>query len=344
MDLPERTADLTAAGISKDVLAGRRFRRVHRGIHVAADVPDSPDLRIQAASRLMRPGDVLGGWAAARLLGARHLDGIGPDGPQDVLIHLPRTSKLRPRPGIRYLRSGVEDVRDAAGLPVTSPEQTVVDLIRWAQDPKEGIAAAECLLATPLVSVADVRAFATAHPGMRGLPALREVLELLGEHSWSPGETRLRLVWQCDAGLVRPLANVDVFTADGHRLGVVDLLDPVTGLVAEYDGRTWHERRAREDHLREARLETVGLRVLRFFEPDVTIRRPRTVHRLHEAQRLGLAGAGWSARLSDGRIVRPGGGVEPSAASQARTAAERSTSWRDLAGAAAAFTSPGPRR
>lgn len=327
MDLPERTADLLANGATKDVIAGRQFRALHRGVHVPAHVLDSPDLRIQAAARLLRPGDALGGWAAARLLGAPFLDGIGPAGPEDVLIHLPKGSKLRPRDGIRYLRTDAHDIVQVRGIAVTSPATTVVDLIRWAEEWREGAVAAECLLGTPLVRLEDVRHFLTAHPGTRGLPLVSRTLPLLSEHSWSPGETRLRFLWQLDAGLPRPLCNVRIHTAGGHLLGIADLLDPETGLVGEYDGRPDHERwsAAVQDRIREEAFEAVGLHVARFFNPDVTTRRRRRVHRLREAWRRGPAEGSWWAQLSDGRVVHPGDRVEPSASPRAQNTAQRST-------------------
>lgn len=49
-------------------------------------------------------------------------------------------------------------------------------------------------------------------------------------------ETKLRLVWGLDAGLPAPLCNKAIFDLHGRHLGTVDLLDPVAGVVGEYDG------------------------------------------------------------------------------------------------------------
>lgn len=46
----------------------------------------------------------------------------------------------------------------------------------------------------------------------------------------------MRLAWVLKADLPRPLCNAPVFDATGRHLGTPDLLDPVVGLVAEYDG------------------------------------------------------------------------------------------------------------
>lgn len=329
VDTPLSTAKLVSSGTSKDVLAGRRYRALHRGVHVPADVPDSPDLRILAAIQLMRPGDVLGGWAAARVLGFPHLDGSGVDGRQDVLVYVPVGARRARRDGVRQVRAEVQDVVDVDGIPVTGPVVTAVDLLRWATDWREGVVAVECLLATGRVTTADVRRFVDHHPGLRGLSQVRRALPHLSEHSWSPGETRLRLVWELEAGLARPLANVEVFSDRGHLIGVTDLLDPESGTVGEYDGRAAHERRVRQDRLREESLEAANLQVLRFFHRDVTIRRGRTAHRLRQAHARGLARDrsrdGWFARLSDGRILRPGERLERSASPPDGRDAKRSS-------------------
>ena len=329
MDLPSSTAKLLAAGTSKDVIAGSRYRALHRGVHVAADVPDSPDLRILAVVELMRPGDVLGGWAAARLLGSPHIDGQGPDGAEDVLVYVPLGARRARRAGVRLVRAEVSDVVEVGGVLVTGAVATVVDLIRWATDWREGVVAAECLLSTGRVSLVDVTRFVAAHAGLRGLPLVRRALPHLSRYSWSPGETRLRLVWELQAGLVRPLANVEVFSVSGHLLGVTDLLDPEAALIGEYDGRAAHRGQVRKDRLREEALEAANLQLLRFFHQDVTVRRGRTAHRLREAHTRGLARDrsrdAWFARLSDGRIVHPGDRLERSASPGTGLAVERSS-------------------
>jgi Protein of unknown function (DUF559) len=99
------------------------------------------------------------------------------------------------------------------------------------------------------------------------------VLPLTDARAMSPGESRLRMVWQLHAGLPRPLSNVTVLGRDGEFLAMVDLLDLATGLVAEYDGA--HHANAEQraaDHAREERLERAGLVVVRATAVDLTRR------------------------------------------------------------------------
>ena len=49
-------------------------------------------------------------------------------------------------------------------------------------------------------------------------------------------ETSLRLVWQLECRLPPPEVNAVLRTGDGWLLGMTDLVDPESGLVAEYDG------------------------------------------------------------------------------------------------------------
>lgn len=96
------------------------------------------------------------------------------------------------------------------------------------------------------------------------------VLTYASERSRSPGESRLRLVWQLDAGLPRPLVNQEIFTRDGRLIGVADLLDPVAGLVGEYDGAD-HLRTSRRsrDTTREEKMRRVGLEYVDAVAPDL---------------------------------------------------------------------------
>lgn len=88
----------------------------------------------------------------------------------------------------------------------------------------------------------------------------------------------MRLVWELDAELPRPLCNVDVFSLDGSFIGRPDLLDPVAGVVGEYDGA--HHRSAeqrREDLRREEAMRHAGLEYFALVEGDL-----RDRHRVAE--------------------------------------------------------------
>ncbi len=113
---------------------------------------------------------------------------------------------------------------------------------------------------TDTVSLAEVRDHLARQGRCVGAPLLRAALALADENSWSPQESRARLVW-VGAGLPRPRCNAPVFDLTGRHLGTPDLLDPVTGVVAEYDGRVHLGRRLqdvrREEVFRDHGLEYV---------------------------------------------------------------------------------------
>ena len=94
----------------------------------------------------------------------------------------------------------------------------------------------------------------------------------------------MRLVWVLDAGLPTPLCNVPVFDCAGRLLGVPDLLDPVAGVVGEYNGADHKELdRRRSDNRREAGLRNVGLEYFDLVEGDLADR-THVVRRMQETR------------------------------------------------------------
>ncbi len=55
---PFTTGRARELGVSRRVLDGRRFRRVHRDVHVCAALPDTAELRRAAALLVLPPGAV----------------------------------------------------------------------------------------------------------------------------------------------------------------------------------------------------------------------------------------------------------------------------------------------
>ncbi|WP_133176427.1 hypothetical protein [Nocardioides currus] len=80
----------------------------------------------------------------------------------------------------------------------------------------------------------------------------------------SPLEVRVRTTAEEDAGYSRLLVNRVVLTADGVRIGEVDLLDPESGTVIEVDGAD-HRDAGRQswDITKEEALRQSGLEVCR---------------------------------------------------------------------------------
>ncbi len=138
--------------------------------------------------------------------------------------------------------------------------------------------------AADLTSVRRMRAYVGGKAGWQGVELVRRALDLADENSRSPAESRLRLVWVLDAGCPPPLSNREVFTLGGRLLGVADLLDPVAGVVGEYDGEdhAGAGRRSR-DADRDSAFRDHGLEVFRVtgfdeHQPHAVVARVRAAY------------------------------------------------------------------
>lgn len=163
-----------------------------------------------------------------------------------------------------------EEVRLVHGIPCTVAERATFDAARIAPSLVEAVVAVDMAAQAELCSITRVRACAERHPGWRGARQLRAALVLADENSWSPNETRTRMVWRLEAHLPAPLVNRPLFDLRGRLLGYPDLLDPESGLVVEYDGAD-HRRAARHagDVGREHAFRTHGLEVTHVTGPDL---------------------------------------------------------------------------
>jgi hypothetical protein len=185
-----------------------------------------------------------------------------------VDITVPGSGGRRPRPGIRLHRArsleGQATVH--AGLPVTSPARTVLDLA--ARLDRRGI---ERIVnqaeSARLADVPSLVALAGAQAGHRGAARL---LATLGEHvpgtTLTKSELEERFLRLCrDAGLPRPLCNHDV---EGLE---VDVVFAGERLLVETDSWTWHRSRQafEADRRRDAIHAAAGYRTLRFTHRQI---------------------------------------------------------------------------
>src|SRR3954465_3469518 len=108
--------------------------------------------------------------------------------------------------------------------------------MRSAEDLREAVVAMDMVAAAELTEVRRVCAYCAGRAGWKGVRRVRAALDLAREESRSPNETRMRLVWELDAGLPRPGLNRSVYTRNGRFVATVDLLDFEAGVVGECDG------------------------------------------------------------------------------------------------------------
>ncbi len=172
------------------------------------------------------------------------------------------------------------------GIPTLVPVRCLVDAVHAARELREAVVAVDMATTAGIVTLSDVAEYAQSRPRVRLIP---KALALATEHSRSPNETRLRLIWLLDAGLPQPLVNCPIRDTSGTLLGIADLLDPEAGLVVEFDGA---DHRTTQQHSRDVAkdeaMRDVGLEVARVTGRD--LRSPdRVVARLRNArQRAGF--------------------------------------------------------
>lgn len=272
---PVRADPKGIAGPTKAQAAGARWRQTSWGFHVPAGTPtDVPEQRILEQSMRLPAGGVVTGWAACRLHRVGLLDGLETDGTTELPVPLALGVKGRIRGDARVLRLheplAKSDRTRRYGIPCAAIERAAFDAMRLAPDVREATVVADMVAAAAKSSPSRMQEYVDTHPGFRAVGVARSALALADEHSRSPNETRLRLVWVLDAALPTPCANCEIFDRQGTLLGVADLLDPVAGMVAEFDGADHlGKRRHTRDIGKDDAFRRVGLEVARVTGTDL---------------------------------------------------------------------------
>lgn len=283
--------------------AAQDWVRTSRGLYVPSYVDRSvPEQRILEQSARAPAHAVVTGWAACRLHGGGFLDGLTAD-----LRTLPVPVNVGPRGflaadadvSICYGRLMPGDHAVRMGIPTVVVTRATFDAMRLTGEVREAVVVLDMMAAAGRVSVRLMVRYANPRATARE-PFLQEAIGLASEHSKSPMETRLRLIWLLDAELPSPYVNCDILDLDGHLLGEVDLLHPESGTAVEFDGAE-HRRALRHaaDVAKEQRLRDAGLEVARITGPDM-LDPSRVVTRLHataaRAARSPVTERRWVAR------------------------------------------------
>ena len=117
---PRESVVLDEDGVAEHTLRTSRWERTHRGLYVPAGTARTTTQRVVAAAALVPTRGAIGGWAAAHVHGADHLDGLDPTGAElDVDVLLPPDLHRLDVPGIAYRRAsfGPGEVRVVHDLP-----------------------------------------------------------------------------------------------------------------------------------------------------------------------------------------------------------------------------------
>lgn len=215
------------------------------------------------------------GWASLRLHGATFFDGLAGDGrtPLPVPLNPGHGHQLHSSAACSVSRDRLyaPELTRRLGIPCTRVTRALFDDMRYAKDPRAATVSLDMAAAAELASLAMMKAYVGEHPGWTGVEKVRNALALASEHSLSPKETVMRLIWVLDAGLPPPVCNQPVFTKQGKYVGRPDLLDADAGVVGEFDGA--EHRLARQharDVEREDRFRRLGLEYLKVTGPDLS--------------------------------------------------------------------------
>lgn len=261
------------SGPTRKQARGARWRRSSHGLYVPSTTdPDDAAQRIVEAAALLRSGDGVTGWAALHWWGGHWFTGVRGDRTLRP-VSLVTRQYLAPRRGIHVSqeRHQPREITDVEGVPVTPAVRSVCYEMRHAPSDRAAVVALDMAAYSDLVSVAEAGAYAGSLGGWRGIARCRRALALADENSWSPQEVLMRLVWELDGGRPRPLVNVAVFDGTGRHVATPDLLDPVAGVVGEYDGSLHLARSQRtRDVRREGELRALGLEYVTMLASDHT--------------------------------------------------------------------------
>jgi len=291
---------------------GPHWRRTSTGRYVPSGRDahvSQPAQRIAEAAGWCPDSGGVTGWASLHLAGARWFGGTAADGASlPVPLVLGPFGKRRRTPGALPSREQLppREITVRHGVRSTVVERAVFDQMRIAGSVREAVVALEMALFAELTSLRRFGVYVSHRPAWTGVGGVREAHALAVEGSESPQEVRMRLVYELDAGLPRPLVNRDVFGPAGELLGRPDIFDPIAGLVGEYDGG--HHRLAAvrsRDVSREEVFRAHGLEYFSVVEGDLP-RREMVVERMRRARDRALRSqepARWTLRGADG--LRP---------------------------------------
>lgn len=275
-------------GPTRRQAAGTRYRQTSTGLYVPAEVDETVvEQRILEQASRIRSGGAVTGWAALRWRGATFFDGTADRGGTQLPVPLVvGRSKLRPDPRIVISEAQIAPTErtKVAGIWCTTVQRALFDAMRSAGDVRTATVHMDMAAAAALISVALMSRYVAQRPAWTGVELVRAALLLATDHSRSPQETRMRLVWVLDAGLHFPLCNLPVFSLSGELLGYPDILDVEAGVIGEYDGEDHKDgQRHRKDVARELAFRDHGLEYFTVVGGDLRDR-PMVVRRMHGAR------------------------------------------------------------
>jgi hypothetical protein len=241
---------------------------------VPADVELTTEQRIAEAAAVLPAYGGVTGWAALHWLGASWFDGVRRSELLPVTLAVADRS-IRPQAAYGIAtseeRMSPTEIVVHRGLRVTVAIRSLLLEMRYAATESEAVQAADMAAYSDLVSRNELLAFLSINPGWTGVPQARTAGADMDENAWSPLEVTMRRIWEHEAGMPRPLCNRPVFDPNGIQIGTPDLVDPVAGVVGEYNSALHLEGAQRSiDVGREARFRAAGLEFVEMITGDLS--------------------------------------------------------------------------
>ena len=283
----------TASGFKHHVAKGH-VERLLPGVYVLSGSNETPRQKLRGTCLWGGEAAAASHSSAAALLGLKGFDVAD--------LHAVATKSPRRLPDwahIHHIAAAVPGTRPIAGIPVTPPWITLIDL--GSQVPATEVARAlDEALRRRIVSLPQLRwALATfGRPHHRGTSVLRSLLAERGA-GYAPPESEMEaMFYALLEGSDLPRGVRQFWIWDGERWRRLDYAFPEDGLGLEFDGLATHGTREafQDDRASDRRLQIRHWRVLRFTWEDGT-RRPQQV--LAEIREM----------LSKGRQSRPFGTI-----------------------------------
>ncbi|KUH80388.1 hypothetical protein AU186_13310 [Mycobacterium sp. GA-1999] len=247
VDIPFIGSDAIAAGHLTRARLRSQYRPLYRGIYVPRRYNVSLRERIVGVA-LAAPDAVIAGVAASSLHGAKWID-------DDVPIEVVKAIRRQRGLIVRDETLDESEVTTVAGIRVTTPARTAVDLARHLPRDK-AVERLDALMSARPFAPEDVVLLAKRHRGARGLRRLPVALPLVDGGAESPRETWLRLLF-IDAGLPRPTTQFVVHDEFGRYVRRIDMCWEEFKVGAEYDG---------EQHLNSRRQYVLDVQVNRALQ------------------------------------------------------------------------------
>lgn len=253
---PFTSQDLDALGLSRaDLRRGREHqlvRRVLRGVFVAAEVPDSFELRLRATALVVAAGHVACDRTAAWVHGVDTFTyaerEIHPPVETCVLPTGWATRSAEVRGRSRDLRP--DEIEDHTGLRVTTPLRTALDLACHLRT-RDALAALDQFHRLYGIGSDDLLRELPRFRGRRGVVQARSLAPLVDGRAESARESWVRSAI-ATAGL--PLPDVQVWVErDGVETYRLDLAYRAHRVAVEYDGDEFHRTEEQQTHDQERR-------------------------------------------------------------------------------------------